>query len=86
MAIETPEYGQMMRRMIRAYGRRVADADEVDLAALVELRSEVESAIAHAVDGQRTTHGRSWADVGRGLGVTRQEAQRRYGRRAAIRS
>ncbi|MEJ7633262.1 hypothetical protein [Aeromicrobium sp.] len=78
--VEHPEYGKMVARMIRAYGRRVADADEVDLAQLVGLRDELESAITAAVQGQRERHGRSWADVARGLGTTRQAAQMRHGR------
>lgn len=79
---ETGEYAGMLRRMIRAYGRRVADADEVDLAEMVQLRDEVEAAIAAAVRGQRENHGASWADVARGLGTTRQAAQMRYGKLA----
>jgi hypothetical protein len=80
MAIETPEYRQMLSRMLRAYGRRVADADDVDLAQMVELRDELEAAIASAVAGQRD-RGASWADIGRGLGTTRQSAQQRYATR-----
>lgn len=75
---ETTEYAGMLRRMIRAYGRRVADADDVDLAEMVQLRDELEEAIALAVRGQRELHGASWADVARGLGTTRQAAQMRY--------
>lgn len=69
----------MLRRMLRAYARRVADADDVDLAEMVDLRDELEAAIASAVWGQRRNHGASWADIGRGLGTTRQAAQMRYG-------
>jgi hypothetical protein len=29
---------------------------------------------------QRTEWNRSWAEIGRGLGITRQAAQQRYGR------
>lgn len=76
---ETPEYAAMLRRMIRAYGRRVAEADDVDLAEMVALRDELDAAIAAAVRGQREHHDASWADVARGLGVSRQYAQRRYG-------
>lgn len=76
---ETPEYAAMLRRMLRAYARRVGDADDVDLAEMVELRDELEAAIRAAVWGQRRNHGASWADIGRGLGVTRQAAQMRYG-------
>lgn len=76
---ETPEYAAMLRRMIAAYARRVAEADDVDLAEMVELRDALEDAIEAAVQGQREHHGASWADVARGLGVSRQYAQRRYG-------
>lgn len=80
MSVETPEYAAMLRRMIRAYARRVADADDVDLAQMLQVRAELDDAIAAAVAGQRERHGRSWAEVARGLGVTRQAAQMRYGR------
>ena len=81
--VETPEYGQMVRRMLRAYGRRVGNADDVDLAELVKLRDEVDAVIASAVIMQRETWDRSWADIGRALGITRQAAQQRYGAREA---
>lgn len=77
---ETTEYAGMVRRIIRAHGRRVADADEVDLAELVAIRDTLEQAISDAVRGQREIHGASWADVARGLGTTRQYAQRVYGK------
>lgn len=76
--VETPEYAAMLRRMIRAYGRRVAQESEVDLGEMLQLREELEKAIATAVAGQREL-GQSWAYIGRGLGVTRQAAQMRYG-------
>lgn len=81
--IETPEFANMLARMIRAYGRRVADGDEVDLTRMRELAEELESAIGEAVRGQRERHGQSWAYVARGLGTTRQAAQMRYGRTGA---
>lgn len=77
MSIETPEYAQMMRRMIRAHGRRVVDADPEDLADLVALRDVLEDTIAEAVNGMRPRF--SWAQIARGLGTTRQAAQMRYG-------
>ncbi|MEB0001617.1 hypothetical protein QN357_01530 [Cryobacterium sp. RTC2.1] len=80
MAVETTEYLAMLGRMIRAGGRRVADADEFELAALLRLRVELDSAIQTAVLGQRSSLGRSWAWVGDALGITRQAAQQRYGR------
>lgn len=78
MSVETPEFGAMVRRMIRAYGRRVADADPEDLAGLAALASELDQAVRAAVHGQRDA-GASWADIGRGLGITRQSAQGRFG-------
>ena len=76
---ELPEYDGMMRRMLRAYGRRVGDADPEDLTELVALRAELDKAITVAIQGQRR-NGSSWADIGRGLGVTRQAAQMTWGR------
>lgn len=78
MTVETGDYLAMLRRMLRAAGRRVGDADEVDLAGLVALRADLDEAIEAAVTGQRST-GRSWAYVAAGLGTTRQAAQQRYG-------
>lgn len=79
---ETLEYPAAARRFIRAAGKRVADADEFELAELVALRQELEAAIVVAVHGQRS-YGRSWAYIGAALGMKRQSAQERYGERAA---
>lgn len=79
--VETTEYAKMVRRMVRAYGKRVGNADDVDLGQMLALRDEVEDAIATAVTLQREQWGRSWAEIGRGLGITRQAAQQRYGQR-----
>jgi hypothetical protein len=76
---ETPEYADMLTRMVRAYGRRVADADPVDLARMVRLRAEVDAAIETAVHGLRGRH--SWAEIAAPLGVTRQAAQMKWGKR-----
>ncbi|GAA4170825.1 hypothetical protein [Gryllotalpicola koreensis] len=78
--IETTEYLAMMRRMLRAAGRRVADADEIELAELVALRAELEQAIASAVAGQHK-RGVSWRGIAAGLGMTRQSAHERYSRK-----
>lgn len=70
--------------MIRAAGRRVADADEFELAELVALRDELDRAIADAVAGQRTGPAeRSWQSIGDALGMTRQAAHKRYAEHAA---
>lgn len=75
---ETPEFISMVRRMIRALGKRVGEADDVDLAQMVELRAALETAIEAAVAQQRA-NGASWSMIGQGLGTTKQYAQRRYG-------
>lgn len=78
--IETPEYADMLARMIKAYAKRVGDGDPVDLARMVEVRREFDQAIVDAVRGMRKA-GCSWREVAEGLGTTRQAAQITYGRR-----
>jgi len=77
--VEHSEYAKFARRVLRAYGRRMAAADVEDLADLVALRAEVDAAIQAGVDAIRAD-GRSWAAVARATGTTRQAAQMRYGR------
>lgn len=79
---ETSEWLEMLRRMIAAAGRRVADADEVELGTLLGLRADLEKAIAEAVSGQRR-RGVSWAFIASASGTTRQAAQQRWGSRVA---
>lgn len=79
---ETVEYAAMMRRMVAAYGRRVAGADPEDLADLLALREVIEEAVSVAVAGQRAG-GFSWGQIARGLGISRQAAHERFAARAA---
>uniref|UniRef100_UPI0027BA969C hypothetical protein n=1 Tax=Desulfobulbus sp. TaxID=895 RepID=UPI0027BA969C len=76
--VETSEWLKMLRRMIRAAGRRVANADEHELADLVSIRDQLDQSIKHAIQGQRSA-GRSWAHIGQALGLSRQGAFQRYG-------
>ncbi|MBP2323339.1 hypothetical protein JOF56_003724 [Kibdelosporangium banguiense] len=81
---ETDKYGQFVRRIMRAYGNRVADLDIEGLKGLVDLRAELDAEIAKAVaqlQDRPKGKGYSWADIGRVLGITRQAAQQRFGRR-----
>lgn len=75
---ETTEYLSAARRFIRAAGERVADADEVELGMLLELRHDLDAAISQAVNGQRA-RGASWAYIAQAAGTTRQAAQQRWG-------
>ena len=76
--VELDAYEPMVRRIIAAHGRRVANADPEDLAGLQALHQAIEEALTVAIQGQRA-NGFSWTDIGRGLGSTRQNAQQRYG-------
>jgi hypothetical protein len=75
--VEFDEYAAMLRRMIRGAGRRVAEADPEDLAAMRELRAELDAAIGDGVRGLRH-QGHSWADIARPLGITRQAVFLQY--------
>lgn len=78
VAVETPEFAAFARRIIRSYAKRVADADEVDLAEMVRVRDEMDEAIGQAVAGMRRNHGRSWAYIGEAMGTSRQAAFKRF--------
>lgn len=80
MAIETTEFLAAVARMIRAAGRRAADADEIEFAQLVALRQVLDEAIAVAEDGQHAL-GRSDAYIASATGVTKQAIQIRRARR-----
>lgn len=76
---ETTEYAAMMRRMVKAYGKRVGDADVEDLAELLELQQVLDYVVKGAVQAQRENLGRSWADIAQAAGTSRQAAQKKYG-------
>jgi hypothetical protein len=70
----------MVRRMLHSAAKRVGDADEHELAELAALEHALHLAIATAVDLQRA-QGKSWAAIGAALGLSRQGAEQRFGRR-----
>lgn len=76
--VENDEYGAFVRRILRAYARRVGDGDVEALTLILGLAEEIDTAIAEAVNGLRA-HGYSWAEIGARLGITRQAAQQRWG-------
>jgi hypothetical protein len=78
---ETPEFAAFVRRIVRAYGVRVADKDIEALADLVAVQREVDAAVRVAVTGLQGSGDYSWGDIGRVLGITRQAAQQKYGRK-----
>ena len=76
--VENDEYAAFIRRVLRAYSRRVGDGDVEALVLLVGLAEEIDAAMAEAVRGLRA-HGYSWAEIGVRLGISRQAAQQRWG-------
>ncbi|HEV2377576.1 MAG TPA: hypothetical protein VGS19_36105 [Streptosporangiaceae bacterium] len=77
--VENDEYGAFVRRVIRAYSRRVAAGDIDAISAMAHTVTEMDTAIADAIQGLRGI-GYSWADIALRLGVTRQAVQQRWGR------
>lgn len=75
----------MIRRMLRAMARRAAMADPEDLAMLLELRGELDEAIADAVAGLRAS-GFTWESISEATGTTRQAACQRWGSRSGVKS
>ena len=75
--VENDEYAAFIRRVLRAYGRRIASGDIDAITELSTLFEEVESALGSAVLGLRLL-GYSWAEIGKRLGVTRQSAHERW--------
>ena len=76
--VENDEYGAFVRRVLRAYSRRVGDGDVEALGLLVGLAEEVDAAMAEAVKGLRA-RSYSWTEIGARLGISRQAAQQRWG-------
>jgi predicted nucleic-acid-binding protein len=78
-SIENPDYAAFLKRIIRAYSKRIAEGDIEALADLSGVIVELDHAIMQAIKQLRAQHGYSWADIARPLGITRQAAQQRWG-------
>jgi len=82
--VENREFDAFIRRVLRAYARRVAAGDVEALRSLAGLASEVDAATRLAVAGLRQpAYGYSWEEIADRLGVTRQAAHARYGDKPA---
>ena len=77
--VENYDYAAFLRRIVRAYSRRVAAGDIEAVPDMVRLSDDIDAAIRDAITELRSKHGYSWADIGLRLGVTRQAAQQRWG-------
>jgi hypothetical protein len=78
--VENDDYARFVRRVIAAYGRRIASGDIEGLATLAELAHELDDVLEHAILGLRDS-GFSWADIATRLDITRQAAHQRFGSR-----
>lgn len=76
---ETIDFLKMLTRMIKAASQRVENGDELQLAAFRVCELELKRGMINAVRGQ-LRQGKSWADIGSALGITRQAAQQRFGK------
>jgi hypothetical protein len=76
--VENDEYVAFLRRVIRAYSRRVAAGDIEAITTMANLTNHLEDATRQAITGLRA-FGYSWADIALRLGITRQGAQQRWG-------
>jgi hypothetical protein len=78
--VENDEYAAFVRRILRAYARRVADGDVEAMLTMTEVAAEFGALIQQAAQGLNTC-GYSWAEIGSRLGITRQATQQRSGAR-----
>lgn len=76
--VENTDYAAFSRRIIRAYGRRVADGDVEALTDLLTLATHLNGVIGEAVAGLRRA-GYAWSEIAARAGMTRQAAQQRWG-------
>ena len=76
--VENDEYAAFVRRIIRAFARRVATGDVEALSDMVALSTQLDESIGDAVKGLRA-HGYSWTEIADRLGISRQAAHQRWG-------
>jgi hypothetical protein len=78
--VETVQFDAFVRRILRAYARRVAAGDVEALASLTALSAEVDAVTRLAVAGLRgKPYSYSWSEIADRLGTSKQAAQMRYG-------
>ncbi len=81
--VENSDFDAFARRILRAYGRRVASGDVEALRALNTLSAELDATLRLAVAGLRGgERPYSWQEIADRLGVSRQAVHLRYGDRS----
>ena len=61
--VENDEYAAFLRRVIRAYSRRVAAGDIEAITGMAAIADQIDTAMREAITGLRARHGYSWADI-----------------------
>lgn len=79
--MDTPEYMQMIQRLIRRLGERVGEEDPSSLRHLRLVQQYTEGALRRAIDDLRQT-GYTDVQIGAELGMTRQAVQQKWPRPA----
>jgi hypothetical protein len=78
--VENAQFDAFVRRILRAYARRVAAGDVEALRSLAQLAGEVDAVTRLAVtELRKPPYSYSWSEVADRLGVSKQAAQQRYG-------
>jgi hypothetical protein len=75
--VENDEYAAFLRRVLRAYARRVGKGDIDEFAQMAAIAAEMDDILRQAVAGLRAA-GFSWADIAARTGTTRQAAWKRW--------
>lgn len=75
---ENDEFAAFARRIVAAFGRRVASGDVEAIRLMIDLSEDLDTAIAIAVAGLRE-NGYSWSEIAARIGITKQTAHRKWG-------
>jgi len=74
---DNTDFFKMLRRMIKAGAVRAGNADEHDLSDFAEIQEFFNEQLKIAIHSQ-LDQGKSWTDIGVGLGITKQAAHKRF--------
>ena len=75
---ENDAFAAFVRRILRAYARRIAAGDVEAIFQMTDVAVEFDTLIGQAVNGLHA-YGYSWAEIASRLGITRQAAWQRWG-------
>jgi uncharacterized NAD(P)/FAD-binding protein YdhS len=75
--VENDQYAAFLRRVLRAYARRIGKGDIDEFAEMAAIAAEMDDILRQAVAGLRAA-GFSWADIAARTGTTRQAAWKRW--------